>query len=304
MKQDNAVNKRREDRFNSFHSDNTKFSCEYCTAEALNAAKMDYDVYIVGSDQVWNPYNYTSLDPYFLKFAPQGKTKISYASSFGVSSLPDYSQSYYCDALRQLNSVSVREENAVKLVEDVSGKKAQWVLDPTLLLTGEEWNKFAKQLDGIPEEFVLIYEVTPCSYVKQLALIIAKELGCKVVRINCEASRKEDDNEVINVMDAGPAEFIWLFSKARMVVTNSFHGLAFSLNMQRDFFVVTPERKQNNSRQNSLLRLVGLENRMIIEGGKIPERQNYYVDYSKVNPQLEAARERSKKYLLSAINGE
>lgn len=303
FKQDKDTLKLREERFNSFHKENTRFSKEYRTAESLRSSQMDYDVYVAGSDQVWNPNNYTSLDPYFLKFAPQEKTKISYASSFGVGVLPEHTRSYYKDALNSLNAVSVREENAVQLVEDVAGVKAQWVLDPTLLLTGAEWGKYSKAVNGLPDKFVLIYEVTPCGYVKQLAQKVADEIGCKVVRITCDAARQESDDEVINIMDAGPAEFIWLFGKATMVVTNSFHGTAFSLNLQKDFYVVTPKRKKNNSRQKSLLRLVGLEERLLVEGAPMPAKERFGVDYSTVNPLLAKAREKSINYLKGAING-
>lgn len=303
LKQDKTILKRREDCFESFHRENTKFSKEYRTAESLKTAGKDYDAFVVGSDQVWNPNNYTSLDPFFLKFAPQSKIRISYASSFGVSVLPEHSRPYYRDALRGLNAVGVREENAVQLVEDVAGVKAQWVIDPTLLLTGEEWIKYGKAVEGVPDNFVLIYEVTPCSYVKKLAQKISEELGCKVVRINGDASRQEADDEVLNIMAAGPAEFIWLFSKASMVVTNSFHGTAFSLNMQKDFFVVTPLRKNNNSRQKSLLRLANQENRLIVEEAPMPEKDKFSVDYSTVNSLLAEAREKSINFLKGAIDG-
>lgn len=304
IKQDKSIRLRREENFKSFHNRNTKFSCEYQTAESLVSSKDDYDVFVVGSDQVWNPNNYTSLDPYFLKFVPDGKRKISYASSFGVGVLPEHTRNYYKEALRRLDAISVREENAVQLVKEISGVEAQWVLDPTLLLSGDEWKQYSKEITGLPENFVLIYEVTPCDYVKHLALSVAEELGCQVVRINCDANRCENDDEVINVLDAGPAEFVWLFSQAKIVVTNSFHGTAFSLNMQKDFFVVSPERKQNNSRQKSLLRLVNMEDRLIVEGSQMPKQDFFIIDYTKVNPLLEVAREESKNYLINAIYGE
>ena len=304
IKQDKSIRLRREENFKSFHNRNTKFSCEYQTAESLVSCKDDYDVFVVGSDQVWNPHNYTSLDPYFLKFVPDGKRKISYASSFGVGVLPEHTRNYYKEALRRLDAISVREENAVQLVKEISGVEAQWVLDPTLLLSGDEWKQYSKEITGLPENFVLIYEVTPCDYVKHLALSVAEELGYQVVRINCDANRCENDDEVINVLDAGPAVFVWLFSHAKMVITNSFHGTAFSLNMQKDFFVVSPERKQNNSRQKSLLRLVNMEDRLIVEGAQMPKKESFNVDYSIVNPLLETAREKSKNYLINAIYGE
>lgn len=300
----NGLNEARKGRFAQFHRENTSFSREYRTIESLYAAPMDYDAYIVGSDQVWNPNNYTSLDPYFLKFAPKGKPKISYASSIGVSSLPKNTKEYYKAAFQGLGAISVREEDAVQIVESISGKAAQWVLDPTLLLTGKEWMQFARTVEGVPEKYVLLYEITPCSYLKELAVSMAGELGLKIVRINREAVRQEKDEEVLNIMDAGPAEFVWLFGHATIVLTNSFHGTAFSLNMTKIFYVVIPARKQNNSRQKSLLKLVGLEDRMIAEGATMPDFQQMGVDYDRVNALLEAQRNKSLNYLKDALDGE
>ena len=290
-------------RFELFHKEHTRFSREYRTIESLYSAKMDYDAYVVGSDQVWNPNNYTSLDPYFLKFAPNDKVRLSYASSIGLSELPEGTKAYYREAFRGLDAIRVREENAVEIVEETSGVKAQWVLDPTLLLGGDEWQKYAIEVRGIPRRYVLIYEITPCAYVKTLAKHIAAEKGCRVVRINREAVREENNEDVLNVMVAGPAEFLWLFAHAEAVVTNSFHGTAFSVNMEKDFFVVTPARKKNNSRQKSLLKLVGLEDRLLVENAGLPEKVDYAVDYDKVRPLLEKAREANRKYLKEAIDG-
>ena len=302
LKGDKQNYKSREQRFEAFHKQYTRFSHEYKRIEDLYSAEMTYDAYIVGSDQVWNPNNYTSLDPYFLKFAPRGKKKISYASSFGVSSIPEKTVAYYKDALGGLDAISVREENAVKLVEEISGRSAQWVLDPTLLLRRDDWLKYANKPAGIPERYVLIYEVTPCTYLKDLALYLADRAMCRVVRINREAVREEKDEEVINVMDGGPAEFIWLFGNATMVVTNSFHGTAFSLNMNKDFYVVTPVRKSNNSRQKSILKLFGIEDRLVVENSSL-DIEIKKVDYTHVNAVLDVQREKSLSYLKNAIDG-
>lgn len=299
----NEIAERRAARFAEFHKANTIFSREYRTAESLQCADMDYDVYIVGSDQVWNPNNYTSLDPYFLKFAPKDKIRMSYASSIGVSQLPERTKHYYSEALRGLDAVSVREENAVKLVKDISGVEAQWVLDPTLLLPGTEWLKIGKKVENVPRRYVLLYEITPSLYLKRLALKVAGDLKIRVVRICREAVRQESDDEIVNIMDAGPAEFIWLLGNAEMVLTNSFHGTAFSINMQRNFYTVAPARKQNNSRQKSLLKLVGLEDRLIIEEAPMPGIEGYDINFEKVNTLLEVARNRSMNYLRFAIDG-
>lgn len=294
----------REERFIRFHRDNTHFSQTYCSYDELLNVKLTYDAYIVGSDQVWNPGVYSSLDPYFLKFAPKGKKKFSYASSIGVSSLPEYTHAYYNEALNGLDAISVREENAVGLVKNVSGRDAQWVLDPTLLLNAEEWQHVARQEKGIPEKYILLYELTPCPFLKTLAKHIADMKGYKVVRINKDSNRVEADDDIINVMDAGPAEFLGLFKNADFIVTNSFHGTAFSINFNKPFYVVTPARKANNSRQQSILRLFELSDRLLLENSTLPTEKMLDVNYDRANEILAQQRDLSKNFLKENIDGE
>lgn len=301
--QQNKLMEVRANNFEKFHQEYTHFSVTYHSYDELLNAPLDYDAYIVGSDQVWNPGVYSSLDPYFLKFAPKGKRKLSYASSIGLSDLPIHTHKYYHEALNALDAISVREEQAVDLVKQVSGRDAQWVLDPTLLLNAEEWQKVAKMPQGIPEKYILLYELTPCPYLKTLAKHIAGIKGCKVVRITKDANRVEPNDDVINVMDAGPAEFLGLFHNAVFVVTNSFHGTAFSINFNRPFYVVTPSRMKNNSRQQSILKLFGLSNRIITEGTELPTEEDLNINFDKANDILYIQRENSLKYLTNNIDG-
>lgn len=303
LQRDKLVEVRAEN-FKKFHLANTHFSKTYQSYDELLNAHLEYDVYIVGSDQVWNPGVYSSLDPYFLKFAPKCKRKLSYASSFGLSELPAHTHHYYHGALNGLDAISVREEQAVELVKQVSGKDALWVLDPTLLLNAEEWQKVTKLPQSMPQKFVLLYELTPCPYLKTLAKHIAVIKGAKVIRITKDANRVEPDDDVINVMDAGPAEFLGLFRNAEFVVTNSFHGTAFSINFNRSFYVVTPARMKNNSRQQSILKLFGLSNRIIAEGTELPKESELIVNFDSVNKKLTEEREKSINYLKAAIDDE
>lgn len=299
----NAI-KRRANKFSGFHKEFSCLSKEYRTAESLYSEDLGYDVYMVGSDQVWNPTNYTSLDPYFLKFAPKGKKRISYASSIGLGELPSYAKEYYKIGWQEFDAISVREENAVNIVQGVSGKHAVCVLDPTLLLDANEWHRVSRKVEGIEKYYLLLYEITPCPYIKELAKHIAKEKGLQLVRINKDTIRKEKDSEILNVLDAGPSEFIWLFENASFVVTNSFHGTAFSINMNKDFYVVAPERKKNNSRQQSILRLFGLTDRLVPERSEFSDLSKFGIDYSSVNALLESERLKSMEFLKKAIDGE
>lgn len=292
----------RETNFTNFHIKNTNFSQEYRSYDDLLNAELDYDVYLVGSDQVWNPGIYSSLNPYFLKFAPQGKKKISYGSSLGVSSLPEYTINYYKKSWEQFDYISVREENAVEIIKKISGKEATWVLDPTLLLNKNDWQSIAQKAGNIPHKYIILYELTPCIYLKKLAQHIAHIKQCKIVRITKDSNKIEKDNEIINAVDAGPSEFLDLFNNTEFVVTNSFHGCAFSINMNKPFFVVAPARKNNNSRQQSLLNLFEIQERQLLENSPLPTEDSLEMDFSKVNSILETQREKSINYLKQAIN--
>lgn len=290
-------------RFEMFHQENTSMSKTYRSMDELYAEHMDYDVYLTGSDQVWNPGVYSSLNPYFLTFAPKEAKRISYAASFGVSRLPSYAKEYYRQRLQAYSAIGVREKDAVEIVREVSGKNAEWVLDPTLLLTRQEWMEVAMAYP-VEGDYILMYELTPCPYIRQLAEHFHQEKGWRMVRICKSANPEDKDGEVLNIVDAGPAEFLSLVAHAALIITNSFHGTAFPVNFQRDFYTILSRRKQNNSRQRSLLELLGMTDRLLVEGSPLPAASGVNIDYVKANKRLEAERYKSIHFLKSAIDGE
>lgn len=293
----------RTQRFEMFHRDNTSISSTYHSIDELYVAKMDYDVYLTGSDQVWNPGIYSSLDPYFLTFAPKGCKRIAYAASFGVSHLPYYAKEYYRRHLAGYTAIGVREKDAVDIVKEMTGRKAEWVLDPTLLLTRDEWLRVAKPYP-IQGDYILIYELTPCPYVRQLADHFHSAKGWQIVRICKSANPEGKDRGIINITDAGPAEFLSLIANASLVITNSFHGTAFSVNFNCDFYTILPMRKRNNSRQRSLLELFILTERLLVEGAPMPDTSLVAIDYKAANQRLSEERGKSISFLKRAIDGE
>ena len=290
--------KKRISRFEKFHEINTAQSHTFYKLDELYSDCPDYDVYLVGSDQVWNPGIYSSLKPYFLDFAPKEKRKVAYASSFGIGALPENVKETYRYYLSSFDALGVREKSGVKIISDLR-LKAENVLDPTLLLNGDDWRKVSSQYDGLPIRYVAVYELTPSSYLREVSKTISKLLGCPIVRI-CK-SAKADEKNVINITDAGPAEFLSIMQNAEFVVTNSFHGTAFSINFQKPFFTITPNRKDNNSRQTNLLVLLGIENRILKERDSIPS--DISLDFSNVKERLEEERVKSIKFLTMAIYG-
>lgn len=291
----------RQERFTRFHEQNTSMSATYHTIDELYSASLDYDVCLTGSDQVWNPGIYSSIDPYFLGFAPRGCRHVAYAASFGVSSIPEDARAYYGERLRQYDAIGVRENAAVAMVRELSGRDAQWVLDPTLLLSAEEWLKVASP-SGIEDPYILIYELTPCPYIRRVAEHISATKGWKMVRVCKSAAVEDKDGTIENIVDAGPAEFLDLFSRAAFIVTNSFHGTAFSINFGRQFYTVLPRRKQNNSRQRSLLELFGLTDRLLVEDDPLPAEEST-IDYVRVGATLESERAKSLDFLKKAVDG-
>lgn len=291
----------RNARFETFHTTHTKTSRQYSSYNELKKEELDYDVLISGSDQIWNPGNHTSLDPYFLLFAAEGVKKVAYASSFGVSQVPDCVKEYYYQALNEYSAIGVREDTAVELVRSLSGKEAQLVLDPTLLLTHEQWMEVANPVTGLPEEpFILIYELGDVPYIKHLALHLSEQTGMPIVRICQNAVKKDNEKQILNIIDAGPAEFLFIFDKAGIVLTNSFHGTAFSLNFGKQFFSIIPTEKSNNSRQKSILNLCQCPQRAIMENAPYPQLTPY--DVKEVQNILEQERIKSMSFLQEALN--
>lgn len=290
-------------RFDEFHKTHTSLSKTYRTIDELYNSILDYDVYLTGSDQVWNPGIYSSIAPYFLDFAPKGKLRISYAASFGVSNIPNDCIETYKAYLAQYSAIGVREDNAVDIVNSIVNKTATRVLDPTLLLTKKEWLEVSYEIQVPTENFLLVYELIPCPYIMELSRHIADSKGLKIVRI-CKDSTIVDDDSVVDIPDAGPSEFVYLFDKASFVVTNSFHGTAFAVNFNKPFYTVLPNHKQNNSRQQSLLNLLGLSGRCLTEGSVLPETTTFDIDFAPVNNKLNVEREKSVNFLINSINGE
>lgn len=294
------ANLRRAAGFEAFHKKNTRFSQKrYRSYSELYNAQLDYDIYCVGSDQVWNPSCFTNLNPYFLTFAPKDKHKFSYASSFGVSSIPESAKEGYQLGLNNLDCISVRERSGVSLVKQIANKEATEVVDPTLLLSSSEWHQVASTNKVPRGRYLLIYTLTDSPIATQAAIDIAKEKGLNVVRI-CKGAYVQDKKEsgITNIIDAAPDDFIGLFEHADFVVTNSFHGTVFSLIFNRQFLIYLKRGKANNSRQEDLLKNVELSNRIVYEGD---EPNKDAIDFSQANALLANLKEKSEAYLKKNI---
>lgn len=295
-----SIAKVRNGRFEQFKIRNIRFSKEYRSFSSLYSSTHDYDVAVVGSDQVWNPNNPINLEPYFLTFIPKGVKKISYASSFGVSEIDIENYPSYYKMLNNLDEISTREESGVKLIKVIADRTAEHVLDPTLLLEREEWLNFSKEFD-LDEPYILLFVFKNSKFITSLALELQRITGYKVVRICKNEMRVESDKKIINLRELGPSEFLGVYQKATFVLTSSFHGTVFAMIFEKPFYTVSLSSKNNNTRQESLLKLVGLEDRILYEGDSSVRPEFSSIDYTNVNTILSVQREKSISFLKRVV---
>ena len=294
--------KQRIANFNSFHQHNTRFSKLYKSMKDLYTDTPIYDVYMVGSDQVWNPNASSSIEPYFLTFAPHSALTVSYASSFGVSKIENNSIANRIKlGLSSIKTISVRESSGVNLVKELTGRTAQLVCDPTLLLNKSEWTMFMKPVSNMPQRYVLIYQLSESDAIVKLATRIGKQEQIPVYRICKRAFKVKKDKGVVNILNSGPSEFLSLITNASFIITNSFHGTAFSINFDVPFYTVVSAKKKNNNRMESLLDYVGLGKRIVKDDVDITNLPIVGYDVNATQLKLKSFRLESEKFLEDAL---
>lgn len=253
----------------------------------------EYDAYICGSDQIWNPSFNDMDDNYFLGFAPKNK-RIAYAPSFGVNKIPFYAKSEYKKRLEGIKSLSVREKTGAKIIKNLINKDVPVVIDPTFLVSKEKWLEIANNSEiHLPKEYIVTYFIGIDDYISKY-----------INEIKAKYSNYEIINLVFDQTKYGPCDFLKLISKAKFVFTNSFHGLAFAINLNIPFAVgkTLKDFGSNSafSRIEDLLEMLELSDRIYF-GNKQLNDNWLQLDYSKVNKIKEIIAEQSKKYLIEAL---
>ena len=216
-----------------------------------------------------------------------------------MNELPESAKKQYRKLLQGLDSISVREDVGVEIVKNISGRNATKVVDPTLLLTKGEWQTVAKY-DKVPEEkYILLYVLKDSEYIKQTALTLRDKTGLQIVRI-CKGAFKQDkpSDDIIDIIDAAPDDFLGLIEKAEIVLTNSFHGTVFSILFERDFYTILKRNVENNSRQTSLLNALHID-RIRYEDTEFVSGPD--IDYRKCETAINSLKASSEQYLINAI---
>lgn len=295
--------KRQKQRFSKFWRSSWKSSALYNVPENLLQNPPKYDIYIVGSDQVWNPKCMYGDPSFFCAFA-KDKPRISYASSFAQEDIPDELYKTYETLLSEFSSISVREEGARDLVRKLTGKDATVVCDPTLLLTKYDYAPLiAKSEIQINKPYVLAYILSyaynPYPTILEVIEKVSRERKLPVIYMM--ANTINDYHLGRSITNAGPFEFLSLIANAECIVTSSFHGVAFALNFEKEFYTVLPKNVDNNNRIYSLLQTVGALDRIVYKDSHFSiskEKPNY----KSINIKLKMFREASTKYLECTLS--
>ncbi len=296
----------REVAFSKFVAENLFFSKMYRGRENLVAASRNYDCFVLGSDQVWNPMNLGG-DFYTMTFIPDDIKKITYAPSFGVERIQDNQIKKTADYLNRIDYISVREDVGCKIIKDLTKRDVPMVVDPTILMEREKWDEILGERI-VPEDYIFCYFISQIEAYRKFAKKLAGKTGLTIVTIPHVDEYVKSDVGLgdLPLRSIGPKEFINLISNARYVCTDSFHGTVFSTLYQKTFFTfsryVGDDVNSTNSRLYSFLKLIGIENRLYQGDGEIDERDLKDIDFKHANSTLAALREKSIKYLEDALN--
>ena len=259
-----------------------------------------------GSDQVWNPEAFTGSPLYLLK-SVKGK-KISYAASSLNAEYTKEQAAELHHALESFTAISVREKGLEKVISNISGKTVVTVLDPTLLLTSDEWNKIAVK-PTVKEKYAFVYLVHISDEVRKSIYNYCKKHKLKMIIVpHAQGWYKSADEKYYDVQAAaiGPAEWIGYIKNAEIVFTDSFHGTIFSVNYHKEFIsfenVTGNSRIDNSLRKYSILKQLGLSARCVpysydLNSGILSSE----IDYSQVDNKLNVLRENSRNFLETAL---
>lgn len=254
------------------------------------------DIYMTGSDQVWNSnYNEGIDSVYYLQFVPDSMKKISYASSIGADDFRTEEKIAIKKLLEKYDNISVREQSAKEAVNNLGITNVQQVLDPTLLLGLKSWKKIMSKRK-IKQKYLLLYILGRDKEILETGKRIAKERNLKIVKIGLDfiLSPKVCKNDFL----CNPSEYLSYFYYADYVITNSFHGLAFSIYFNKQFSVILP--KSYSTRLESIVNQFNLCDR-IIRSEEDLEKQKEFIDYKAVNKELNRAKKASLHYLKKAL---
>ncbi len=267
----------------------------YNSNDSLKINPPAADIYVAGSDQIWNTFFRNGHDrAFYLDFAPDDVRKISYAASFATDRIYGGAEQFVKDGLQNFDAISVRESSALGLLEQLGRNDGQLVCDPVFLLSKEQWQRLATQDPKKNEEdYILVYDCERSVLLREITLKLSKITGLPIHSLAPTAGNYANKDLSLG----GPIDFLNEISGARYVVANSFHALAFSLIFKKDFFIVNRSEKIN-TRMRDFLEYLEMSDRLVSSIAEISTESLYY---KKVDSKLNRLITDSKEFIKGEI---
>lgn len=265
-------------------------------------SKLQYKAVIVGSDQIWNPIITNLDDAYFCKGVSSNIKKISYAASIGMSIYEKYHQDFF-NKLKKIDVVSVREESAALFIKKLFFNKIDVVLDPTFLIDKEKWKSLLSLRCKINKPYILVYclENSNKEFIDIVNCIINKLGLCVICNQKSFFKSRRFINTIKTFGSSGPDEFLSYLLHAEFVVTNSFHGTAFSIIFNKKFICVP--HLTLGSRMTDLLKKFGLSERIVENKNQInDELISFDINYVDAENKIKFYKEKSFAFLRDALS--
>ena len=262
-----------------------------------------YDAYVVGSDQVWRKSSVLNIYNYLFDFVGSNKKKSSYAASFGVDywEFSTKATKQIMKYLSEFDTITVRESSAVSMIKDKLNLEAHHVLDPTLLLTKEDYNSLlSTECEENNKSFVFSYILDRNNEKNEAVQILSSFKKIPVVDIMPHSELSYFHSPKDHVY-APVEEWLRNFRDCEMIITDSFHGTVFSIIYNKPFYVLT-NKKRGNTRMECLLKMFGLSDRMIGNKNEIEIKDSEEIDWNQVNQLWNNYRSKSLEYLKKMIS--
>lgn len=284
--------KKRYDEFREMYLNIT--DRRYTSNEELKKNIPEADMYICGSDQIWNCKFNNGKDPaFYLDFVPKEKIKVSYAASFATDNIDDKYKPIIKERIKNLNYIGVRETSALTILKDLDIHDGVQVMDPVFLIDKNDWSNITYNIKS-KQKYIFVYDFDKSELIREIAIKIAREKKLKIYTV----FKSDYSDKVIKRM--GPLDFISYIKNAEFIISNSFHGTAFSIIFEKQFIVIN-RKEEINTRMRDLLNTLNMENRLISESYNLDSIIKN-IDYKKVYLHLDEKIRLSKDYLSKVID--
>lgn len=292
--------------FRKFERTYFKLSKAYNSPNELKTANLRYDLYVTGSDQVWNPRFAAGDSVFMCDFGNESVPRIAFGASVAVTKIPKSMLAMYTKGLKKYSAVGIREKSSKEMLEKLSGKKVEVVCDPVFLLDKEEWLKLAeKSRLRLPEKYILVYILTysfdPYPEILKIIDEVKEKYGIPIIFINSSFKLALIVRPKKNLFVVSTEDFLNLFANATFIITTSFHGTAFSLIFNRQFISLVNDDFHKDSRIVDLLESVETSG-ACCDKGKISDFDITHIDYSLVRLKLDSYVGMSKKFLYDNVH--